>query len=145
MYITRRGAQLLTGAGLEDKRKLWDGAFWTLLLGSTPYLNAQLNRVPSGTGISGALATTEVATAGDLTMGWPICTCYFDLTVPGKIRKQTPKGIKEVRVPRIPIEFAETESFAVNVTYPVRPVITTSTTLFLESSLVSIYLKPLAG
>ena len=144
-YLTRRGTAALTGAAIEEKRILWDTAYWRLLLGSTPYLDTPLHRVPSGTGMTGTLATTQVATtAGDVQMGWPICTCYFDLTVPGKIRKQTPKGVREVRVPRIPIEFAETESFSVNVTYPTRPV-GIGGTIFIQVYLVSIYLKPLAG
>ena len=144
MYMTRRQTAALTASAITEKSKLWDMAYWTLLLGSTPYLNTQLNRVPSGTGLAGSLATTEAVTAGDVTMGWPICTCYFDLTVPGKVRKQTAKGVKEIRVPRIPIEFAETESFAVNVTYPTRPTAVAGT-IYLESTLVSSYLKPLAG
>jgi hypothetical protein len=144
MFITRRQTAALVPAAITEKNQLWDMAYWTLFLGSTPYLNTQLNRVPSGTGMAGTLATSEVALAGDVTMGWPICTCYFDLTVPGKIRKQTAKGVKEIRVPRIPIEFAETENFSVQVTYPTRPT-PIAGTLFLESTLVAIYLKPLAG
>ena len=144
-YISRRTAQVLTSGNVSNKKALWETAYWTLLLGSTPYLNTQLVRVMSGTGMAGTLAGAESAavTAGDVTMGWPICTCYYDLTVPGKIRKQTAKGMKEVRVPRIPIEFAETESFQVNITYPSRPTITG--TLYIQAYLVSIYLKPLAG
>ncbi len=144
-YLTRRGTAALTGAAIEEKRILWDTAYWRLLLGSTPYLDTPFHRMPSGTGLTGTLTTTQAATtAGDVQMGWPICTCYFDLTVPGKIRKQTPKGVREVRVPRIPIEFAETESFAVNVTYPTRPTTITGT-IYIQVYLVSIYLKPLAG
>jgi hypothetical protein len=144
-YLTRRGTANLTAAGIDDKRKLFDASYTQLLLGSTPYLNASTFKVPGGTGLSGPVATTETGiTSGDVQMGWPICTCYFDLTVPGKIRKQTPQGVKEMRVPRIPIEFAETESFGVTVTYPTRPTIT-SGTIYMTLTLVSIYLKPLAG
>jgi hypothetical protein len=145
MYLTRRGTQVLTSAAIDDKRKLFDAAYTTVLLGSTPYLNAQTNRVPSGQGLNGPLSSMENnLTAGDVQMGWPVCTCYFDLTVPGKIRKQTPKGVKEMRVPRIPIEFAETESFGINVSYSTRPTIT-SGTIYMTLNLISIYLKPLAG
>ena len=145
VYLTRRGTAALTAAAIDDKRKLFDSSFFQVLLGSTPYLNASTFKVPSGTGLSGPVSTTENGlTSGDVQMGWPVCTCYFDLTVPGKIRKQTPQGVKEMRVPRIPIEFAETESFGVNVTYPTRPTIT-SGTIFMTVNLVSIYLKPLAG
>src|SRR5579885_464684 len=145
-YVSRRTAAVLTSGNVTDKKKIWEMSYWTLLLGSTPYLNTQTVRVMSGTGLSGTLAGVQdpAITAGDVTMGWPICTCYYDLTVPGKIRKQTPKGMKEIRVPRIPIEFAETESFQVNITYPVRPTGVTGT-LYMTCYLVSIYLKPLAG
>lgn len=145
-YMSRRGTQVLTAAALDNKRVLWDTAYWRLLLGSTPYMDVPFHRIPSGTGISGPVSTTEAGlTAGDVQMGWPICTCYHDLTVPGKVRKKDPKTgqQREIRVPRIPLEFAETESFAVNVIYPVRPTITG--TLFLTMNLVSIYLKPLAA
>ena len=145
-YMTRRGTAALTAVAINDKRRMWDMAYFTLLLGSTPYLYAPLPKIVSGTGLTGPLATTEVVTAGDVQMGWPVCTCYFDLTVPGKIRKQTPSGVKEIRVPRIPIEFAETESFTVNVTYPVLPNTPAVVgTVFMQITLVSIYLKPLAG
>jgi len=143
MYITRRQVAALLAAAIGEKISLWDMGFWRLLLGSTPYLDTPMHRVCSGTGMSGTLASTEALTVGDVQMGWPVCTSYFDLTVPGKIRKQTPRGIKEIKVPRIPIEFAETESFSVEVTYPARPV--TAGTLFLQCYLVAIYLKPLAG
>jgi hypothetical protein len=145
-YVSRRTVQATTSAAITEKKKIWDMAYWTLLLGSTPYLNTQLTRVMSGTGLSGSLTGVEGVgiTGGDVTMGWPICTCYYDLTVPGKIRKQTARGMKEVRVPRIPIEFAETESFQVNVTYPTRPT-GVAGTLYIQAYLVSIYLKPLAG
>jgi hypothetical protein len=144
LYMSRRGTTVLTATALENKRQLFDASFWQLLLGSTPYLFTPTWQVPAGTGISGPVSTTEVGiTAGDVQMGWQVCTCYKDLTVPGKIRKQTPSGVKEMRVPRIPIEFAETESFTVNITYPVRPSITG--TLFMTCLLVAIYLKPLSG
>jgi len=142
-YISFRQLNMNAASFIEDKVRLWDTAFFTLLLGSTPYLNAQLNRIVSGSGLSGTLGTSAAVTIGDVQMGWPICTCYYDLSVPGKIRKQTPRGVKEIRVPRIPIEFAETESFTVNVTYPTRPTVTNNS--FLRITLVSIYLKPLAG
>jgi len=144
LYMSRRTAQVLTAAALDNKRALFDSSYWQLLLGSTPYLFTPTFQVPGGTGISGPVSTTEPAlTAGDVQMGWQVCTCYKDLTVPGKIRKQTPTGVKEMRVPRIPIEFAETESFTVNITFPARPTITG--TLYMTCYLVSIYLKPLAG
>ncbi len=144
LYVSRRTTQLLTAAGLDNKRQIFDGSYWQLLLGSTPYLFTPTWQVPAGTGISGPVSTTEASlTAGDVQMGWQVCTCYKDLTVPGKIRKQTPTGTKEMRVPRIPIEFAETESFTVNITFPVRPTITG--TLYMTCYLVAIYLKQLAG
>ncbi len=144
-YMTRRGTSLLTAAAIDNKRVLWDTSYWVLLLGSTPYMDVPFHRIPSGTGLTGPVSTTEAATtAGDVQMGWPICTCYHDLTVPGKIRKKDKSGaVKEIRVPRIPLEFAETESFAVNVIFPVRPTITG--TLYIVMNLVAIYLKPLAG
>ncbi len=147
LYETRRLAVLNTAAGYDNKRALFDSSFFTLLLGSTPYLNAQTVQIPAGTGLIGPISTGEAgSTFGDVQMGWPICTCYRDLTVPGKIRKQTPQGVKEIRVPRIPIEFAETESFTAQVTWPgTRPTIAAGTTLFFTCNLVSIYLKPLAG
>jgi hypothetical protein len=143
-FMTRRQVPALTASAITEKSKLWDMAYWTLLLGSTPYLYAPLNRIVSGQGLSGTLATTEALTVGDVQMGWQICTCYFDLTVPGKIRKQTQSGVKEIRVPRIPIEFAETENFGVNVSYPTRPT-GIAGTIYMQAYLVSIYLKPLAG
>ena len=143
LYQTRRAAIVNTAAGYDNKRALAESSYWRLLLGSTPYLDTPTQQVPAGTGLSGPLSTTEAGTFGDVQMGWPICTCYRDLTVPGKIRKQTPQGVREVRVPRIPIEFAETESFSVNVIFPIRPTITG--TIFMTCYLVSIYLKPLAG
>ena len=146
MYETRRNSPPTTAAGFDDFRKLPESSYWTLLLGSTPYLNAQTQQIPAGTGLNGPLSTGEAATTtGAVQIGWPICTCYRDLTVPGKIRKQTPQGVKEIRVPRIPIEFAETESFAVNVTWPTRPTIQVGSTIYMTCTLVSIYLKPLAG
>jgi hypothetical protein len=141
---TRNTAQT-TAAQYDDIRKLADSSYWTLLLGSTPYLNTPTPQVPAGTGLQGPLASGEVLTIGGVQMGFPICTCYRDLTVPGKIRKQTPQGMKEIRVPRIPIEFAETESFTVTVTFPTRPSITAGNTIYMTCNLVSIYLKPLAG
>jgi hypothetical protein len=144
-YITKRQVQDLTNVNIVGKTKLWDMAFFRLLLGSNPYLDTQFNQIVTGTGLSGVLSTSEVLTAGDVQMGWPVATCYYDLTVPGKIRKQGRNGVvREVRVPRIPIEFAETESFTVNVVYPTRPTALTGTT-FIQIYLVSIYLKPLAG
>ncbi len=151
LYVSRRTTQLLTASGLDNKRMIFDGSYWQLLLGSTPYLFTPTFQVPAGTGISGPVSTTELnLTAGDVQMGWQVCTVYKDLTIPGKVRKalgagcgQTPTGFKEIRVPRIPIEFAETESFTVNITFPVRPTI--SGQLFMTCYLVSIYLKPLAG
>jgi hypothetical protein len=148
MYESSRNTPPTTAAGWDDFRKLPESSFWTLLLGSTPYLNAQTQQIPAGTGLTGPIAMGAVApavTVGNMQVGWPICTCYRDLTVPGKIRKQTPQGVKEIRVPRIPIEFAETENFAVNVTFPIRPVIVALSTIFMTCTLVSIYLKPLAG
>ena len=146
MYESRRNTPPTTAAGFDDFRKLPESSFWTLLLGSTPYLNAQTQQIPAGTGLNGPIATgLPATTVGAVQIGWPICTCYRDLTVPGKIRKQTPQGVREIRVPRIPIEFAETESFAVNVTFPIRPVIEVGSTIFWTCTLVSIYLKPLAG
>ena len=144
MYYSRRNAVVNTAAGYDNFRALPESSYWTLMLGSTPYLYTPTQTVPAGTGLSGPVSTGEVATTiGSVQMGWPICTCYRDLTVPGKIRKQTPQGVKEIRVPRIPIEFAETESFQVNVVFPTLPVITG--TIFMQCYLVSIYLKPLAG
>jgi hypothetical protein len=149
LYQTERAAPPTTSNGFDDFRKLPESSYWTLLLGSTPYLNAQTQQVPAGTGLNGPLSTTQVLTTGAVQMGWQICTCYRDLTVPGKIRKQTPQGTKEIRIPRIPIEFAETESFAVNVTFPqaalLRATMTAATTIYMVCTLVSIYLKPLAG
>ena len=146
-YITRRQTAVLTGASVNLKMQLWDMAFFRLLMGSTPYLDAPLWRVPSGTGMTGALATGEVVpvTAGACMqqMGMPICTCYLDLTVPGKIRKQTPRGVQTVSVSRIPIEFSETESFAVNVVYPTVPAIVGAIPR-IQIVLKSIWLKPLA-
>ena len=144
LYTSYREAQPLSAASLDWKRQIYDSSYWQLLLGSTPYLFTPTFQVPGGTGISGTVSTTEVGiTAGDVQMGWQVCTAYKDLTVPGKIRKQTPTGVQEIRVPRIPIEFAETESFTVNITFPVRPTITG--TLYMTVYLVSIYLKPLAA
>jgi hypothetical protein len=152
MYWSYRGAATMAGNGarFDDKRKICESSFWRLLLGSTPYLDTPTPQVPAGTGVFGPLATGEAATSvGDVQFGWPICTCYRDLTVPGKIRKQTPQGVKEIRVPRIPIEFAETESFTVVVSVPgsvaVRAAQVAGTTVFMTCYLVSIYLKPLAG
>jgi hypothetical protein len=142
-YISYRQLNINAASFVEGKVRMWDTAFFRLLLGSTPYLDTPFNRVVSGTGLSGSLATSAAVTIGDVQMGWPICTCYYDLTVPGKIRKQTPRGTKEIRVPRIPIEFAETESFTVNVTFPTRPTVTNDSRM--QVYLVSIYLKPLAG
>jgi hypothetical protein len=143
-YQSRRQAYPLTAASFDDKRKLAEASFWRLMLGSTPYLDALTQYVPAGTGLTGPLASAEAGfTVGDVQYGQSLCTCYLDLTVPGKVRKQTPRGVKEIRVPRIPIEFAETESFTVFVSFPVRPVITG--TIFMTVYLVSIYLKPLAG
>ena len=144
-YMSRRTVATLTSAAITDKKKLWEMSYWTLLLGSTPYLNTPTPQVPAGTGLFGPLASGEVLTIGGVQMGLQICTCYRDLTVPGKIRKQTPQGVKEVRVPRIPIEFAETESFQVNITFPDRPSIAVGNTIFMSCNIVSIYLKPLAG
>ena len=147
LYLSRRTADTLglanPASAFDDKRKLGDASFFTLLLGSTPYLNTPTWKIPAGTGLQGPISTTQVTTVGDVQYGWPVCTCYYDLTVPGKIRKQTAQGVKEIRVPRIPIEFAETESFTATITYPIRPVITG--TIFMTVYLVSIYLKPLSG
>jgi len=152
MYYSYRGATTMAGNGarFDDKRKIIDTSSWQLLLGSTPYLTAPTSDVPGGTGIYGPLATNEAAVSvGDVQMGFPICTCYRDLTVPGKIRKQTPQGVKEIRVPRIPIEFAETESFTVQISFPtaaaIRANMVVGTCIFMTCTLVSIYLKPLAG
>jgi len=150
VYMSHRAGYATVATQFDDKRKLAEDSFWRLLLGSTPYLDAPTQQVPAGTGVLGPLGSGEVGvTSGDMQIGWPICTCYKDLTVPGKIRKQTPQGVKEIRVPRIPIEFAETESFSVNITFPgavaLRAAMTAATTIFMTTYLVSIYLKPLAG
>jgi hypothetical protein len=146
-YVTRRGSAsgAFDASAFGDKVRLWDMAFWRFLFGSTPYMDVPFNRIVSGTGLSGSLATGEALTVGDMQMGLPVCTCYYDLTVPGKIRKQTPQGVQEIRVPRIPIEFAETESFTANVSYPTRPSLAFGGTVFLQVRLVSVYLKPLAA
>ena len=147
VYMTRRGTQALTAAAISDKQRMWDMGYVTFLMGSTPYLYAPLQKMPSRTGLTGPLSTTEpLLTAGDVQMGWPICTACYDLTVPGKIRKQTPEGVKEIRVPRIPIEFAETESYQVNITYPVLPNTPPIVgTVFMQVMLGGIMLQPLSG
>jgi hypothetical protein len=142
LYITRRGTARLTAAGNDDKRKILDAGWWRFSLGTTPYLDAPVYKIPAGCGIFGPLSTTESGlTAGDVQNGWPVPSNFFDLTVPGTVRV----GGREVRVPRIPINLAETENFAVSINFPTRPTITTSDTLTLGMYLVSIYLKPLSG
>lgn len=55
-------------------------------------------------------------------------------------------SVREVRVPRAPVEFAETESFAVNLTFPQRPPLAaTAFGWLIEMNLVGIWLKPLAA
>jgi hypothetical protein len=150
LYQSERAAPPTTGNGFDDFRKLPESSYWQLLLGSTPYLYKPTQQIPAGTGLIGPLSTGQAGlTTGAVQMGFPVCTCYADLTVPGKIRKQTQQGVKEIRVPRIPIEFAETESFAVNITFPnataLRATMVVGSTMYMTCYLVSIYLKPLAG
>lgn len=202
-YVAFRFGALtpLTAARLDDVRQIYDTAFVTIQLGSTPYMSIPFYRVPAGTGISGTVSTTQVLTAGNVTMGVPINTCYFDLTTPTKIRCSRPvesvvipvgngksaeiavrggvptteslanafvaagakddvgqariaaaadqairrASVLERHVPRTPIEFAETESFSVNLNYPTRPALSGTSLPFIYMNLVSIYLKPLAA
>jgi hypothetical protein len=145
LYMTRRNATPTTSLQIvEQSRKMIDAGFMVLLLGTTPYLYASIFDIPAGTGLQGPVSTTQTGVcSGSVQSGWPSCTCFRDLTVPGKIKKTVNGVTKEIRVPRIPIEFAETENFAVNLTYPTLPTVTGA--IFMVITLVSIYLKPLAG
>jgi len=53
-------------------------------------------------------------------------------------------SFRDVSVPRMPIEFSETENFSVDLTYPTRPVINNDS-YDIIMNLVSIYLKPLSA
>lgn len=75
LYLTRRDVQNLTAQALDDKRKIIDSSTWRLLLGSTPYMDVPTNKIPSGTGMTGAVATTE----NNLTIGeWQnaVANCF---------------------------------------------------------------------
>lgn len=140
-YLSYRQDQPVTAAGYDDLRKIWDSSYTQIMMGSTPYMT--LPTVDSGTGFTGPLASGEPLTIGSVQMGAPSCQCYSDLTVPGLIRKQTARGVQIVRVPRVPIEFAETESFAVNLNFPSRPSV--SNTIYVTLRMVGMMLKPLAA
>lgn len=147
-YYTFGDNAITSNARLEAKRRVVDTAWFEFNLGSTPFLKNPLHRVPAGTGFCGPMATTENnVTIGDVQVGWPVATNYYDLTVPGKVKVAMPDGtIREQRMPRIPLEFAETESFTVDIKWNTSPTgLASGTTLILMLSMVSIYLKPLAG
>lgn len=153
LYLTRRGTALLTGAGIDDKRKIVDASWWQLKLGSTPYLTVPTHRIPAGAGICGPISTTENAvTVGDVQQG---CTAgaFYDLTTPGKRkvkkRVRTPQGAVERTTekfdPRIPLEFGEVENFTIHLKFNTRPTITTASTVSMIMYLNSIFLKPLSS
>ncbi len=143
--LTYRVASITSAQSIDNKRMLWDSAFVQLMLGSTPYATIPFYRVTGGPGLIGPLSTGEPGiTVGDIQMGWPDCCCCYDVTVPGTVRKNTPQGVKDIRCPRVPIEFAETESFGINIVFPTRPVIFT-TPIFMTIRMNGVFLKPLAA
>lgn len=155
LYLTRRGTARLTSAGMDDKRKIVDASWWTLQLGSTPYMVVPTHRIPAGSCQIGTITTTENAlTAGDVQQGSPHGSPYLDLTTPGKrqIRKKVrlPNGqVVERKVekfdPRIPLEFGETENFTCHIKFSTRPTITSGDTIYMVMFLNSVFLKPLAA
>jgi hypothetical protein len=141
-YLSQRQNQPTTAAEYDDVRKLASSSYTQIMLGATPYMTIQ-GIVDSGTGLTGPLTSGEPLTIGSVQLGWPSAACYADFTVPALIRRQTSRGVEVVRVPRVPIELAETESFAVNLTFPERPGVTNP--IWITLRMRGVTLKPLAA
>ncbi len=143
-YLSLRSFIPMTAAAIEGKRQLMDSAFASILLGPTPYLYVPFTQVHAGTGLNGPLSTGQAGlTVGDTQIGWGLCCCGKDMTVPAQGKKPTPQGVKLVRVPRVPIEFAETENFVINLNVPQKAALPAN--IFVTLNMLGVYLKPLAA
>ena len=141
-YLSQRQIPTTTAAEYDAIRAIVNCSYAQVMLGQTPYMT--LPGVPeAGTGLMGPLASGEPVTIGGIQQGWPTPQNYVDLAVPGTIQKHTPRGVVTVRVPRVPIELAETESFGVNVVFPTRPSVTNP--VYITLSMIGIKLKPLTA
>lgn len=88
----------------QDKKKLREHAYLTLVIGSKDYLTLPLTRIPEGVGMTGAIAGGATNSYA-ITHGVPDIKHAFELTVPqqGKIK---------------PIHIPAQQSFRVDIRWP---------------------------